>query len=90
MNDKFSRTGEIVTISVSGNKEGKMYSTALKEIDLTDKCGSCKHYKQLVKVDHRMGFEVHYCRGSCELKKLYKQRTDDICKKYEVLAEKVS
>lgn len=58
-----------------------MYSTALKELDLNNKCGTCKNYKALIKKDLRMGFEVNYCHGTCKIKHMYKQRTET-CKKY--------
>lgn len=62
----------------------QMYKTGYTNTNLIGKCGSCKHYKPLIKKDSRMGFEVEYCRGRCNIAKKcsYRQRTDK-CKQYE-------
>jgi len=58
-----------------------------KELNIVNKCGSCKHYKPLIKVD-RTGIETEFARGSCKISfykngsNVYKQRTET-CKKYE-------
>lgn len=61
-----------------------MYHTGKITTNVKGKCGSCKHYKPLIKKDARMGFMVEYCRGRCNIAKKcnYRQRTET-CKKYE-------
>lgn len=50
---------------------------------LINKCGKCKNYKPLVKVDSRTKIMTEYCRGKCILKNAYKQRTDPKCSKFK-------
>lgn len=58
-----------------------MYCTGKEDTNLKFKCGTCIYYKPLIKMNNKMGFEVKYCRGHCDLNGAYKQRTDT-CIKY--------
>lgn len=47
-----------------------------KDLELDKQCGSCKHYRPHIKN------RKHTARGKCELKSVYKQRTES-CMKFE-------
>lgn len=47
-----------------------------KDLKLNNQCGICKHYKHFVKDGKRTA------RGKCELKSVYKMRTER-CMKFE-------
>lgn len=47
-----------------------------KDLELVNQCGTCKHYRLHIKN------RKHTARGKCELKSVYKQRTES-CMKFE-------
>ncbi|MBX4266569.1 hypothetical protein K1726_18305 [Clostridium estertheticum] len=60
-----------------------MYSTGFFKTNTAGKCDECSYYIPKHKIYKNLG-EVQLCHGICELKDVYKQRTDT-CKKVEVV-----
>lgn len=60
-----------------------MISTGFFKTNTEGKCDKCICYTPKYKMYKNLG-EVQLCHGICELKDVYKQRTDT-CKKFEVI-----